>query len=149
MAKMHSRSHGKSGSHKPPKSKEAKWLEYDKEEISSLILKLAKEGNTQSKIGIILRDQYGIPDVRMLGLRVSKVVETEIKTEVPENMYNLMKKAVNMHRHLNEKKKDTKGKHSLELVESKIRRLGKYYVRTGTLPEDWKYTIEMAKLLVK
>ncbi|MCX6818985.1 MAG: 30S ribosomal protein S15 [Candidatus Aenigmarchaeota archaeon] len=149
MAKMHSRAHGKSGSHKPPKSKEAKWLEYDKEEISSLILKLAKEGNTQSKIGIILRDQYGIPDVRMLGLRVSKVVETEIKTEVPENMYNLMKKAVNMHRHLNEKKKDTKGKHSLELVESKIRRLGKYYVRTGKLPEDWKYTIETAKLLVK
>jgi len=149
MAKMHSRAHGKSGSHKPPKSKEAKWLEYDKEEIISLILKLAKEGNTPSKIGIILRDQYGIPDVRMLGLRVSKVVETEIKKEVPENMYSLMKKAVNMHRHLNEKKKDTKGKHSLELVESKIRRLGKYYVRTGKLPEDWKYTIEMAKLLVK
>ena len=149
MAKMHSRAHGKSGSHKPYKAKKATWVEYDKEEIENLIVKLAKEGNSPSKIGIIIRDQYGIPDIRMFNLRIRKIVDKETKPEVPEDLYNLIKKAVNLHRHMNEKRKDSKSKHGLELVESKIRRLGKYYVRKGRLPEDWKYTIEEAKLLVK
>ncbi|MBI5347653.1 MAG: 30S ribosomal protein S15, partial [Candidatus Aenigmarchaeota archaeon] len=50
---------------------------------------------------------------------------------------------------LEKNKKDTKNKHAVELMESKIRRLGKYYVKKGRLPKDWKYNIEQAKLLVK
>jgi small subunit ribosomal protein S15 len=145
MARMHSRKHGKHGSKKPAKKK-LDWLVYDKDEIEKLIKKFEKEGKTASEIGLILRDQYGIPDVRCLGLRVSKIMQ---KKEFPEDIYNLMKKAVNLHRHMQESKKDSKSKHSLELVESKIRRLGKYYSRKGVLPRDWKYSIEQAKLLVK
>jgi small subunit ribosomal protein S15 len=144
MARMHSRKHGKHGSRKPRKKIE--WLAYDKDEIENLIKKMEKEGKTASRIGIILRDQYGIPDVRSLGMRISKLME---KKEIPEDMYNLMKKAVNLHRHLQENKKDAKSKHGLELVESKIRRLGKYYSRKGRIPKDWKYSIDKAKLLVK
>ncbi|MBC7119337.1 MAG: 30S ribosomal protein S15, partial [Methanobacteriaceae archaeon] len=39
------------------------WVEYSNEEIEELIIKLYKEGNPPSKIGIILRDQHGIPNV--------------------------------------------------------------------------------------
>ncbi len=143
---MHSRKHGRHGSHKPLKRIRLDWLIYDKEEVKKLISKLEKEGKSSSSIGIILRDQYGIPDVRYFDMRITKVME---KREMPEDMYNLMKKAVQVHRHMGENKKDSKGKHGLELLESKIRRLGKYYARTGKLPEDWKYSIEEAKLLVK
>jgi small subunit ribosomal protein S15 len=148
MARMHSRKHGRSRSHKPEK-KRPSWLGYDKGEIESLITKLAKEGMTNAKIGIALRDQYGIPDVRVAGIRVAKVTEGHVPREVPEDMYNLIQQAVGLHKHLQENKKDAKAIHGVELVESKIRRLGKYYVRKGKLPVGWKYTIEKAKLIVK
>jgi small subunit ribosomal protein S15 len=145
---MHSRKHGRSRSHKPIK-KRAPWLTYDKDEIESLVTKLAKEGITNAQIGIILRDQYGIPDVRSAGLRVAKITEKAVVREVPEDMYNLISQAVKLHRHLDENKKDAKAIHGLELMESKIRRLGKYYVRQKKLPAGWKYTFEQAKLIVK
>ena len=50
---------------------------------------------------------------------------------------------------MNQNHCDAKAKHGLELLESKIRRLGKYYARKGKLPKDWKYSIETAKLIVK
>lgn len=146
---MHSRKHGRSGSKKPIKRIRQEWLIYDKDEAEKLITKLAKEGKTSSQIGILLRDQYGIPDVRTFGLRVTKIMEKTVKKEVPEDLYNLLKKAVNIHKHLAENKGDAKAIHGVELVESKIRRLGKYYARTGKLPRDWKYSAEQAKLLVK
>lgn len=143
---MHSRKHGKHGSKKPMK-KSTHWVIYDKEEIEKLILKLSKEGKTHSEIGIILRDQYGIPDVRLFQMRIAKVAGQ--KKEVPEDIYNLIEKAVFLHKHMDANKGDNKAKHGLELLESKIRRLGKYYVRKGALPKGWKYTIEKAKLIVK
>jgi small subunit ribosomal protein S15 len=149
MARMHSRKHGKSGSKKPLKKIETEWLIYDKEEVENLILKLAKKGHSSAEIGTILRDQYGIPDVREMGLRVSKVVNKEFKKEVPEDLYNLLKKAVNLHKHMSIHKKDAKCKHGLELTESKIRRLGKYYMKKGLLDKNWKYDIEKVKLMIK
>ncbi|MBI4170437.1 MAG: 30S ribosomal protein S15 [Candidatus Aenigmarchaeota archaeon] len=148
MARMHSRKHGRSRSHKPLKKKPV-WLMYEKNEIESLIAKFAKEGKANAEIGIILRDQYGVPDVRALGLRIAKVTEKHGTREVPEDMYNLIRQAVNLHKHLQENKKDSKAVHGLELLESKVRRLGKYYVREGRLPQGWKYSIDRAKLIVK
>jgi small subunit ribosomal protein S15 len=148
MARMHSRKHGKHGSKKPIKKMHS-WLMYDKDEIRELILKLAREGKTNAQIGLILRDQYGVPDVRALGTKVSKITSEEIKKDVPEDLYNLLKQAVNLHSHLLQNKKDSKAKHGFELMESKVRRLVKYYTRTGKLPPDWRYSIEKAKLLVK
>lgn len=143
---MHSRKHGRHGSKKPIERIKLDWLIYDKDEVEKLILKLTKEGKAASEIGVILRDQYGIPDIRYFETRVGKIVP---KKEVPEDLYNLLKKAVNLHRHMDGSRKDAKGKHGLELLESKIRRLGKYYARSGKLPKNWKYSIEQAKLLVK
>lgn len=145
---MHSRKHGQSGSKKPEKKRHG-WLMYEPAEIEKLIVKLAKEGNQNSKIGMILRDQYGVADVRSLNMKISKISEKEVKKEVPDDMYNLIKRAVMLRRHLNANHHDAKALHGLELMESKIRRLGKYYARTGRLAKNWKYSAEEAKLLVK
>ena len=52
---------------------EPDWIEYSTEEIEELILKLNKEGNSASKIGVILRDQYGIPDVKVVtGMKIPR-----------------------------------------------------------------------------
>jgi len=126
-----------------------KWIKYEKDEIEKVIIQLAKKGNSCAKIGVILRDQYGISRVRELNMKIKKVVDSFSKPVVPEDMFNLMKQAVNLHRHLSDNKGDAKAKHGLEYIESKIRRLGKYYIKKKVLVKGWKYNIEDTKLLVK
>lgn len=127
------------------------WTEYSNEEIEELILKLRKEGKSTSVIGVILRDQYGIPDVKSVtGLKITAVLEKNGQTEeYPEELINLIKKAVNIRDHLEENPKDLHTKRGLRIIESKIRRLVRYYVREGVLPEGWRYDPKTAALLVK
>ncbi len=127
------------------------WVEYSNEEIEELILKLTKEGNSTSKIGIILRDQYGIPNVKMVtGDKITQILEKhDQKPEYPEDIMNLIKKAVNIRDHLKENPKDLHTKRGLQIIESQIRRLGRYYVREGVMPEGWRYDPQKAALLVK
>ena len=131
------------------KKKKAEWIPFDKEEIEKLIAKLVKEGHSAAKIGLILRDQYGIPDVSQFDVKIGDVVNKEHPREVPEDMFNILKQAVNLRAHLNANKKDSKARHSFDKMESRVRRLAKYYRKTKKLPADWEYTIEKAKLLVK
>lgn len=128
--------------------KKADWVTYEKDEIEALVTKLAKEGNNSAMIGQLLRDQYGVPDARKFGVRVSRAAQTAVPREVPEDMFNLLQQAVIVHRHRGSNKKDAKARHSLDHIESKIRRLVKYYIRKKRLPKDWSYSIEKAKLLV-
>ena len=127
------------------------WIEYSDEEIEELVLKLRKEGNSTSIIGIILRDQYGIPDVKLTtGKKITKILEDHgQELEYPEDLMNLIRKAVNIRDHLNENPKDLHTRRGLRIIESRIRRLVKYYVKEGVLPEGWRYDPRSAALLVK
>ena len=127
------------------------WVEYSTEEIEELILKLTKEGNSTSKIGIVLRDQYGIPDVKLItGQKITKILEKHDQgLEYPEDLMNLIRRAVNIRDHLEENPKDLHTRRGLRIIESKIRRLVKYYTREGVLPEGWRYDPRSAALLVK
>ncbi len=129
--------------------KKAEWVEYDRDEIEKLVAKLAKEGRTGSQIGMIMRDQYGIPAARKFGIRIGKVLDAHEKKEIPEDMFSLLKQVVSLHSHMERHKYDAKARHGLEKMESKVRRLAKYYIRKGRLPKGWKYSIEKARLLVK
>lgn len=149
MARMHARKRGKSGSKKP--MIDAQWVSYDAKEVEKLVLKLRKEGMTQAMIGMTLRDQYGIPSVKTITKKTIKQIlkENESLPQIPEDMLNMLRKAVNLRNHLVTERKDYTSKHGLELLESKIRRLGKYYIRRKELPANWKYDPERAKLIVQ
>src|SRR3989344_1794402 len=150
MARMYSGKKGKSGSKKPIKRTKKVWLRYSDEEVEQLIIKLAKQGYTQSRIGTILRDTYGVPDVRtILNKKIGKVLEeNKLKPKLPEDLLNLIKKELNILKHLEINKKDMPARRGLLLTESKINRLVKYYKREGALGKDWVYNREQAKLLV-
>lgn len=149
MARMHSRKKGKAGSKKPSVS--AKWVEYKDNEVERLVIKLRKDNLQSADIGRLLRDQYGIPSVRQAtGKTVTKILEeNDLLSQIPEDLINLLKKAVVIRDHLSKNKKDYTSKHGLELLESKIRRLVKYYVKTKKLPKGFTYEPERAKLLVE
>ncbi|WP_414469992.1 30S ribosomal protein S15 [Methanobacterium sp. ACI-7] len=127
------------------------WVEYSNEEIVELILKLRKEGNSTSVIGIALRDQYGIPDVKTItGKKITKILEDNgQELKYPEDLMNLIRRAVNIRDHMEENPKDLHTRRGLRIIESKIRRLVRYYVREGVLPEGWRYDPRSAALLVK
>jgi small subunit ribosomal protein S15 len=126
------------------KEKDAQWVE-------AKVIELAKTGNTPSMIGKILRDQYGIPLVRVItSKRIMEILrENDLERRVPEDLRNMIAKAVTIRRHLEENKKDFVSKRGLQLVESKIHRLSKYYRRKKVLPSDWKYSPDQAAVLLR
>jgi len=147
---MHSRKGGRSGSKRPLREGTPNWVPYSEQELAELIVRLFKEGNSPSKIGITLRDQYGVPDVQQVTKKKMMQIlkENNIPIEIPEDLQNLIKKAVSLRKHLDSHKKDMGNKHSILLTESKIKRLVKYYTASGKLPAGWRYDSEKAKLMV-
>lgn len=151
MARMYSGKKGKSGSHKPPVKVVPRWIKMKKGEVEDLIEQLAQKRLTSAQIGMILRDQYGIPDVKAItGKSISEIMkERNVYPEIPEDLLNLLKRAVNLRAHLEKNKADKHSLRGLQNLESKIKRLGKYYVKKGILPKDWEYSPERAKLIVQ
>jgi small subunit ribosomal protein S15 len=133
---------GKSRSRRPLSKRAPEWCKYSPEEVEAFVIKLAKEENPPSKIGVILRDQYGIPLVKsIVGKSIKEIIlDGDIEIPIPEDLNNLLQKASKLSRHLNKNRADAVNKRALELIVSRIRRLAKYYQKRGILPEDWKYT---------
>lgn len=136
-----SKEKGRSGSLRPARLEKPEWIKMRPEEVEELVVSLHRKGYPPSMIGTILRDQYGIPLVKAVtGKSVLQILrERGLAPEVPEDLLNLMKRAVRVRKHLDEHPKDYHSKRGLQLIESKIHRLAKYYKREGILPPDWKY----------
>jgi small subunit ribosomal protein S15 len=151
MARIYSGKKGKHGSKKPAIKRRPSWVRMRKEEIEALVVELAKQRHTQAMIGTILRDQYGIPDVKILtGKNISTILkEAGITTELPDDMMTLLRKSVNLRNHLSTHKPDKHALKGLENLESKIRRLAKYYIREDKMPKGWKYDAAKVKLIVQ
>ena len=150
MARMYSRAKGKSGSKRPLNPQKPTWVRYGSKEVEMLIAKLAKEEKTASEIGIILRDSYGIPNTKQItGKKIQKILrEKNLMKEIPEDLRNLIKRALMIRKHLEANHHDMTAKRGLQLTESKVNRLVKYYREKGKLPADWKYNPETAKMFI-
>ncbi|MFL6474651.1 MAG: 30S ribosomal protein S15 [Nitrososphaera sp.] len=148
MARIHVHTHGKSHSTRPTSKSPALWLSLNRDQISDLVLQLAKEGLSPSEIGLRLRDAHGIPLVKpVLGKSMSELLaENNIKSDMPEDLDKLVRKALGLQKHLRVHNSDHRNVRSLELVESKIHRLSKYYKREGRIPKTWKYAAVIAQL---
>ena len=151
MARIYSGKKGKHGSKKPVVKTAKKWTKIKKKELEELIVKLANERKTSAQIGTILRDKHAVPDVKIITKKtISQIMkENKVYPNLPEDMMSLLKKAVILHEHMQTHKPDKHSKKGLENLESKIRRLGKYYVRKGEMPAGWAYSYEQAKLIVQ
>jgi small subunit ribosomal protein S15 len=150
MARMYARRRGTSGSVRPYRKEAPEWSNTDVQEIEKIVVDLKKDGMSSSQIGLALRDKYGVPDVKLAtGKRVTEILrEQGVESEIPEDLRNLMQKALGMRKHLSENKKDLHNKRQLQLTESKVRRLVRYYVKAGRLPEGWTYKPETAEILL-
>ena len=124
------------------------WVTYSNEEIEEMILKFNREGKSTSEIGIILRDQYGIPSVKdVTGERITQILKRNGQAgEYPEDLMNLIRRAVNIRDHLEENPKDLHSRRGLTIIEARIRKLASYDVGEGALPEGWRYTVKKVEI---
>ncbi len=147
---MHSRAKGKSGSKRPIK-KVPSWAPYKGKEVEKLVIKYAKAGKSGSQIGMILRDSYGINSVKALTEKtVTDVLnENHLQKKLPEDMISLIKKMISIKQHREKNKQDKTALRGLQLTQSKINRLVKYYRRTKLLPADWTLDTERLKMYLE
>lgn len=151
MARRYSRKKGKAGSNKPAKPATPSWVIYKDKEVELLITKLAKEGKTSSQIGIVLRDTYGIPDSKLITKRsITKILgEKKLLSEIPEDLLSLIRRSIELNKHIEANKKDETAKRGIILAESQIRRLIKYYKKSGKLLSEWKYDPKRAGMFTE
>ena len=148
MGRMHTHNHGKAHSIRPIELKKPDWIKMESKEIEELIVKYAKDGMTSSQIGIKLRAQHAIPLVKpILNKTISNVLnENDLVPEIPEDLNNIVLRAVNLQKHLKENKGDSRNVRSLELIEAKVHRLSTHYKSKGIIPKKWKYKSVVAQL---
>jgi len=122
-----------------------------REELEEQVVSLANAGHSSSKIGLILRDEYGVKNfTETTGKKIQDVLkENKLIGEMPEDLLNLIRRSVMLNNHMNKNKKDYSAKRGYELTVAKIKRLTKYYSKKERIPAGWVYTPEQAALLVK
>ena len=154
MARMHTRRRGSSGSDRPATDENPEWSDVDAEDIESRVVELAEQGHDPSVIGLTLRDEgvkgVPVPDVKLAtGKKVTEILEEhDADPDLPEDLRNLMARAVRLREHMAENGQDYQNKRALQNTESKIRRLVNYY-RGDELDEAFNYTYENAVELLE
>ncbi len=148
MGRMHTHRHGKSHSIRPAILRVPSWITQSPKEIEELVVKYTKDGFTPSQIGNKLRDQHSIPLIKPITKKsIGEILEeNDLKTEMPEDLENIVNKAVGLQKHLKVNRGDYRNVRSLELLEAKVHRLSVYYKRIGRIPKTWKYKAVVAQL---
>jgi small subunit ribosomal protein S15 len=150
MARMHSKRHGKAKSRKPTYENATKET-VDRAQIEALIVDYAKKGMQPAMIGQVLKQSHNVPYIKhMLGRSLGEILEEKgLGGQMPPDLMDLMRKAVNINSHLGSNKHDTYNRTRMKRIESKIWRLTKYYIRMGRLPSGWRYDPKQAELIIK
>ena len=148
MGRLHTHNHGKAHSTRPIESKFSSWVKQDQKDIEELVIKYGKDGHTPSQIGIKLRDQHAIPLIKpIINKTISEILDqNDLKSEIPEDLNNIVSKAIGLQKHLKSNKNDRRNIRSLELIEAKVHRLSMYYKKIGRIPKNWKYKSVIAQL---
>lgn len=153
MARMHTRTRGSSSSDNPVVTEPPEWSAQDSNAVEERVVELAEQGLSTSEIGVRLRDEgvkgEPVPSVKLVtGKKVTEILEEhDLEPDVPEDLRNLLEKAVRLNDHMDRNQVDYSNKRALQNVESKIHRLVDYY-RGKELPEDFGYDVETARSIV-
>ena len=151
---MHTRRRGSSGSDAPAAEEPPEWSDVDAEDIESRVVELAEQGHDPSQIGLKLRDEgvkgTPIPDVKLAtGKKITEILEeNDADADLPEDLRNLMERAVRLRDHMGNNPGDAQNKRALQNTESKIRRLVDYY-RGDELDAEFTYEYDEARELLE
>jgi len=103
------------------------WLKMSEEELRKLVLELS-EKYQPAQIGLILRDQYGVPTTKVFGKKLSAYLKEAGKNEFFE-VKNIEKKVAKIKEHMKNNGQDKKAKHKFQKANSRLNALKKYSAR--------------------
>ena len=151
MGRMHSKGKGISRRCLPYRKAPPSWVQISSSDLTEQIVKLAKKGASPSSFGVVLRDSYGIPQVKgVTGSKILRILKVAgVAPSIPEDLYHLIKKAVSVRKHIEKFRADRDGKFRLILIESRIHRLARYYRTAKALPPTWRYQSKKADTLLQ
>jgi len=129
------------------------WSDVDADAVEDRVVELAEDGHSPSEIGMKLRDEgvdgTPVPDVSLAtDKKITEILdEHDAEPDLPEDLRNLMERAVRLQEHMDENPTDHQNKRALQNTQSKIRRLVDYY-RGDELDEDFTYSYDTATTLL-
>lgn len=103
------------------------WLKYTEEEVVEIILKIAEKNPemTAEKIGLALRDNYGIPKAKIYGIKIGEILKKAGKYKSPDEE-NLMIKTEKLKSHLAKHKHDQRTQRSIIITKAKLKKVSDY-----------------------
>jgi ribosomal protein S15P/S13E len=111
------------------------WMKSSDEDIKAIIVKLSKQGLTPEKIGLQLRDTYGIPTTRLTGKKLGQILK-ENNLYADSTLSNLEKKEKQIAAHLGKNKQDQRAHRSLMIIRARISKYQKYKKRKNAEPTE-------------
>ena len=150
MGRMHSKGKGISRRCLPYRKAPPSWVQINADDLVGQMVKMAKRGSSPSQIGVVLRDSFGIPQIKgVTGSKILRILKVNgAAPTLPEDLYHLIKKAVNVRKHIEKFRADRDGKFRLILIESRIHRLARYYRSVKRLPPTWRYQSKKASSFI-
>jgi len=108
--------------------KKPAWLKYTKEDVKAIILKLANKEMSSEKIGLTLRDQYGIPSVKLFDIKIKEILGEKFAEPTTKNLDIRLQKIIG---HYKKNKQDKKAERSLIITRAKLKKRKEYQERKG------------------
>ena len=104
--------------------------------------------------GVLADSQRGAAVWRLerlsMVLYINKILEEKkLMKELPEDLIALMKRSIYIRKHLESNHKDMTAKRGLQLTDSKINRLIKYYKKAKKIPVEWKFDPSKLKMYIE
>jgi len=93
-------------------TKKADWVKIKLVELEKIIVELYKQGESIAKIGLVLRDKYGIPKAKLLGKRIKEILEGA-KVQIRSEAEVIQKKIDALNKHMEKNKHDQPAKKKL------------------------------------
>lgn len=107
------------------KMQKPSWVKLSEEDLVKVVKDLSQK-YAPSQLGIILRDQYGIPTTKVFGKKLKAYLK-EAGVERNEDLENLQKKVDKMKEHLKTNITDKIAKHKLQGAQSKLDVAKRYF----------------------
>ena len=102
------------------------WLKKSQEEIEKIIFELADKGMSIEKIGLLLRDQYGIPSTKIYGKKISQIIENKIKSKPNTDVDNINKRVEKIKKHILKNPRDERAHLYITIHKEKAKKLAKH-----------------------
>lgn len=103
---------GNLGSIHKEEIKKVDWIKIKPAELEKIVVDLYEKGESTAKIGLVLRDKYGIPKAKLLGKRVSEIL-TNAKVALRPGKEIIQKQMDTLKKHIENNKHDQPAKKKL------------------------------------